>query len=124
MYWWGKVESTDLVHYQQITPYAMTGSGMTISVLLHRFCSRRQEQHCRFRQGCLCGGLQCFGEDQEQAQGISSVMTERHFIIMKVTRFWTLEYGNSGTPPSSGHDPKKKMGDGCSQGPGEEKIKF
>ena len=26
MYWWGKVESTDLVHYQQITPYAMTGT--------------------------------------------------------------------------------------------------
>lgn len=26
MYWWGKVESTDLVHYQEVTPYAMTGA--------------------------------------------------------------------------------------------------
>ena len=31
MYWWGKVESTDLVHYQQITPYAMTGTDDNIS---------------------------------------------------------------------------------------------
>ena len=31
MYWWGKVESTDLVHYQQITPYAMTGADDNIS---------------------------------------------------------------------------------------------
>ncbi len=57
MYWWGKVESTDLVHYQQITPYAMTGADDNIS---YRFCSRRQEQHGRFRQGCLCGGLHRF----------------------------------------------------------------
>ena len=31
MYWWVKVESTDLVHYQQITPYAMTGADDNIS---------------------------------------------------------------------------------------------
>ena len=31
-----------------------------------------------------------------------SVMTERHFIIMKVTRFWTFGVRNSGTLPSSG----------------------
>jgi sucrose-6-phosphate hydrolase SacC (GH32 family) len=31
MFWWGKVESKDFVHYKQITPYAMTGPDHIIS---------------------------------------------------------------------------------------------
>lgn len=31
MYWWGKVESEDLVHYQEVTPFAMKGAPENIS---------------------------------------------------------------------------------------------
>lgn len=31
MFWWGKVESEDLVHYKEITPYAMTGQPEGVS---------------------------------------------------------------------------------------------
>lgn len=30
MYWWGKAESKDLIHYQQVTPFAMTGENSDI----------------------------------------------------------------------------------------------
>ena len=31
MFWWGKVESQDLVHYQEITPFVMTGENIDMS---------------------------------------------------------------------------------------------
>lgn len=31
MYWWGKVESRDLVHYQEVTPFTMTGENIDMN---------------------------------------------------------------------------------------------
>ena len=31
MYWWGKTESADLVHFDEVTPFAMTGASDNIS---------------------------------------------------------------------------------------------
>ena len=70
MYWWGKVESTDLVHYQQITPYAMTGADDNISYFTGSAVIDKNNTHlwhgldsvcnCRFRdwldlEGCRSG---------------------------------------------------------------------
>ena len=118
MYWWGKVESTDLVHYQQITPYAMTGADDNISYFTgSAVVDKNNTASARVLMWRLTPFLRRTPRNRRRAS--LSVMTERHFIIMKVTRFWTLEYGIQGPYRLLARaDPK--MGDGCSQGPGEE----
>lgn len=102
MYWWGKVESTDLVHYQQITPYAMTGADDNISYFTGSAVIDKNNT-AGFGKGAY-GRLTPFlrRTPRNKRRASLSVMTERHFIITKVTRFWTFGVRNSGTLPSSG----------------------
>ena len=79
MYWWGKVESTGLVHYQQITPYAMTGADDNISYFTGSAVIDKNNT-AGFGKGAYVAAYTVFEKDsKKQAQGISSVMTVKTF---------------------------------------------
>ena len=106
MYWWGKVESTDLVHYQQITPYAMTGANDNISYFTGSAVIDK-DNTAGFGKGAYVAVYTVFETPRNRRRASLSVMTERRFIIMKVTQFWTFGVRSSEILPSSGTNQPK-----------------
>ncbi len=71
MFWWGKVESKDLVHYKQITPYAMTGPDHNISYFTGSVVIDKNNT-AGFGKEAYVAAYTIFEKDsKKQAQGIS-----------------------------------------------------
>ncbi len=71
MFWWGKVESDDLVHYRQITPFAMTGAADSISYFTGSAVIDKNNT-AGFGKGTYVAAYTIFEkESKKQAQGIS-----------------------------------------------------
>lgn len=71
VYWWGKAESTDLVHYRQVTPHAMTGESKNISYFTGSVAIDEQNT-AGYGKGAYIAAYTAFEKDsKKQAQGIS-----------------------------------------------------
>lgn len=71
MYWWGKVESEDLIHYQQITPFAMVGENDNISYFTGSVVIDKNNT-AGFGKNSYVAAYTMFEKDsKKQAQGIS-----------------------------------------------------
>lgn len=108
MYWWGKVESTDLVHYKEITPNAMTGAGPNIanftgSVLIDK------DNTAGFGKDAYIAAYTVFEKDsKKQAQGISFSHDGKTFHYYEgnpVIDIWSTEFRD---PTVFWHEPTQK----------------
>ena len=108
MYWWGKVESTDLVHYQQITPYAMTGTDDNISYFTGSAVIDKNNT-AGFGKGAYVAAYTVFEKDsKKQAQGISfshDGKTFRYYEGNPVLDLWSTEFRD---PTVFWHEPTQK----------------
>ena len=108
MYWWGKVESTDLVHYNEITPFAMTGANSNIayftgSVLIDK------KNSAGFGKDAYIAAYTAFEKDsKKQAQGISFSHDGKAFHYYEgnpVLDIWSTEFRD---PTVFWHEPTQK----------------
>lgn len=108
MYWWGKVESTDLVHYNEITPNVMTGidaniANFTGSVLIDK------GNTAGFGKGTYIAAYTVFEKDsKKQAQGISfshDGKTFHYYESNPVIDIWSTEFRD---PTVFWHEPTQK----------------
>ncbi|MCS2440247.1 glycoside hydrolase family 32 protein [Bacteroides uniformis] len=108
MYWWGKVESTDLVHYQQITPYAMTGTDDNISYFTGSAVIDKNNT-AGFGKGAYVAAYTVFEKDsKKQAQGISFSHDGKTFHYYEgnpVLDLWSTEFRD---PTVFWHEPTQK----------------
>ena len=108
MYWWGKVESTDLVHYQQITPYAMTGADDNISYFTGSAVVDKNNT-AGFGKGAYVAAYTVFEKDsKKQAQGISFSHDGKTFHYYEgnpVLDLWSTEFRD---PTVFWHEPTQK----------------
>lgn len=107
MYWWGKVESTDLVHYQQITPYAMTGTDDNISYFTGSAVIDKNNT-AGFGKGAYVAAYTVFEKDsKKQAQGISFSHDGKTFHYYEgnpVLDLWSTEFRD---PTVFWHEPTR-----------------
>lgn len=95
MYWWGKVESTDLVHYQEVTPYAMTGADPNIGYFTGSALIDKNNT-AGFGKDAYIAAYTVFEKDsKKQAQGISFSRDGKTFHYYEgnpVIDIWSTEF--------------------------------
>lgn len=108
VYWWGKAESTDLVHYQQITPHAMVGEPENISYFTG---SVAIDEHntAGYGEGAYIAAYTAFEKNtKKQAQGISfshDGETFHYYEGNPVVDLWSTEFRD---PTVFWHEPTRK----------------
>lgn len=71
MFWWGKVESEDLVHYQEVTPFAMSGETIDMNYFTGSVVID-ENNTAGFGKNAYVAAYTIFEKDsKKQAQGIS-----------------------------------------------------
>ena len=94
-YWWGKVESSDLVHYQEITPYAMTGADANIGYFTGSAVIDKKNT-AGFGKDAYIAAYTVFEKDsKKQAQGISFSHDGKTFHYYEgnpVIDIWSTEF--------------------------------
>lgn len=95
MFWWGKVESTDLVHYKEITPYAMVGADSNISYFTGSAVIDKKNT-AGFGKDAYIAAYTVFEKDsKKQAQGISYSHDGKTFHYYEgnpVIDIWSTEF--------------------------------
>ena len=95
LYWWGKAESTDLVHYNQIIPYAMTGADSNISYFTGSTVIDKNNT-ANFGKNAFVAAYTVFEKDsKKQAQGISFSHDGKTFHYYEgnpVIDIWSTEF--------------------------------
>lgn len=95
MYWWGKVESTDLVHYHQITSYVMTGANSNINYFTGSAVIDK-ENTTGFGKNAFIAVHTIYEKDsKKQAQGISfsnDGTTFHYYDKNPVLDIWSTEF--------------------------------
>lgn len=108
MYWWGKVESTDLVHYQEVTPYAMTGADPNIGYFTGSALIDKNNT-AGFGKDAYIAAYTVFEKDsKKQAQGISFSRDGKTFHYYEenpVIDIWSTEFRD---PTVLWHEPTQK----------------
>lgn len=109
MYWWGKVESTDLVHYEQIVPFAMTGADDNISYFTGSAVIDKNNT-AGFGKDAFVAAYTMFEKDsKKQAQGISfshdGGKTFHYYEGNPVLDIWSTEFRD---PTVFWHEPTQK----------------
>lgn len=108
MYWWGKVESDDLVHYKEITTNAMTGEGDNISYFTGSAVIDKNNT-AGFGKGAYIAAYTAFEKDsKKQAQGISFSHDGKVFHYYEgnpVLDIWSTEFRD---PTVFWHEPTQK----------------
>ena len=109
MYWWGKAESKDLIHYQQVTPFAMTGENSDIRYFTGSVVVDKNNT-AGFGQGTYIAAYTIFEENsKKQAQGISfshdGGKTYHYYEGNPVLDIWSTEFRD---PTVFWHEPTQK----------------
>ncbi len=109
MYWWGKAESSDLVHYEEISPFAMTGADSTIAYFSGSAVVDRENTAGFGRNAFVAAYTIYEKESRKQAQGISVSHDEgrtfRYFEGNPVVDIGSTEFRD---PTVFWHDPTQK----------------
>lgn len=107
-YWWGKAESTDLVHYQQITSRSMTGANENISFFTGSAVIDKNNT-AGFGKNAFIAAYTVYEKDtKKQAQGISFSLDGRTFHYYDgnpVIDLWSTEFRD---PTVFWYEPQKK----------------
>lgn len=95
MYWWGKVESSDLVHYQQITPYAMEKVSDNIGYFTGSALIDKNNTAGFGKDAYIAAYTVFEKESKKQAQGISFSHDGKYFHYYEgnpVLDLWSTEF--------------------------------
>jgi fructan beta-fructosidase len=107
-YWWGKAESTDLVHYQQITSYCMTGASKNIGYFTGSAVIDKNNT-AGYGKNAFIAAYTVYEKDtKKQAQGISFSLDGRTFHYYDgnpVIDLWSTEFRD---PTVFWYEPQKK----------------
>lgn len=94
MFWWGKVESKDLVHYKEVTPFAMTGENISMNYFTGSMVVDKQNT-AGFGKDTYVAAYTIFEKDSKNNHKVyRSVMMVSRFSIIKVIRYWILAVRN------------------------------
>ncbi|EJX10648.1 levanase (2,6-beta-D-fructanfructanohydrolase), partial [gut metagenome] len=108
MFWWGKAESTDLVHFHQVSPFVMTGENPNISYFTGSAVVDKNNT-AGFGKGAFVAAYTIFEKDsKKQAQGISfshDGKTFHYYDGNPVLDLWSTEFRD---PTVFWHEPTQK----------------
>ena len=109
MYWWGKVESSDLVHFNEVTPFAMTGADPNISYFTGSAVIDKNNT-AGYGKGTFIAAYTSFEKDsKKQAQSISfshdGGKTFHYYEGNPVVDIWSTEFSD---PTVIWHEPTQK----------------
>lgn len=108
MYWWGKVESTNLVHYQQITPFAMTGAESNVSYFTGSVVIDKKNAAGFGKDAYIAAYTIADKVSKKQSQGISFSHDGKTFHFYEgnpVLDIWSTEFRD---PTVFWHEPTQK----------------
>lgn len=108
LYWWGKAESTDLVHYKEVTPRSLADGPENIGYFTGSLLIDK-ENTAGFGEDAFIAVYTAFEKDsKKQAQGISfsrDGKTFRYYDRNPVLDIWSTEFRD---PTVFWHEPTRK----------------
>lgn len=109
MYWWGKVESSDLVHFNEITPYAMIGADPNISYFTGSAVIDKNNTVGNGKDAFIAAYTSFEKDSRKQAQSISfshdGGKTFHYYDGNPVLDIWSTEFRD---PTVIWHEPTQK----------------
>lgn len=90
MFWWGKVESKDLVHYEEVTPFAMTGENIAMNYFTGSMVVDKQNTAGFGKNACVAVYTIAEKVSKKQSQGLSFSHDGNLFSIIRVILCWIL----------------------------------
>lgn len=88
MYWWGKVESQDLVHYQEVTPFAMTGENIDMNYFTGSMVIDKHNTAGFGKDAYVAVYTILKKTPRDRSKAYHSVMTESRSNITRIIRYW------------------------------------
>lgn len=90
MFWWGKVESKDLVHYEEVTPFAMTGENIAMNYFTGSMVVDKQNTAGFGKNACVAVYTIAEKVSKSSPKVCLSATMENLFSIIRVILCWIL----------------------------------